>query len=375
MRIGKITILLMLMAGCVQPADGGKLSADVSAQLSHKTNSVYDALDKKLAEYKQIQSDGGWKIFPAGAALRLGDVDKRVPILREELAKMGDFSKEDKLSEKYDEDLKLAVLSFQRRHGLKEDGVISNKTQQALAIPVEVRITQIEQNLKRIQDFFKTRNDSERYILVNVAGYYLKVREQGKDVFGMKVIVGNPTNHTPLFSKVVDVVVINPTWSVPARIASKEILPKARKDPNYLIKSGYQLYDFDGERVDLANADLNENYMIKQPAGKGNALGKFKFNIPDSDSIYLHDTARPKLFAENFRSLSHGCIRLEQPEKLANFLLKGEGWQDDKIQKSFQSSVTRSIRINPVKVDLVYWTSFVGDDGKIYFQPDIYGLD
>jgi murein L,D-transpeptidase YcbB/YkuD len=197
--------------------------------------------------------------------------------------------------------------------------------------------------------------------------------ENGKVSLMMRVIIGNRQNHTPLFDNVVTDVIFNPPWSVPARIARNEMIPKLRDNPEYFINAGFVVTQ-DGVQVDPTEVDPDSgDFSFRQRPGTGNALGKIKFNIPDSDDIYLHSTSSPKLFAQEDRALSHGCIRLEKPRDLAHFVLGSEaGWTNEKIDVAYDSNSEKRVHVQDVPVHLVYWTAMVDENGVAHFYGDVY---
>ena len=323
--------------------------------------------------------------LPPGPSIKAGMSDARLPKLRLLLAQKGLLSEAEVLANEslvYDETTQQAVAEFQRRNGLNQDGSIGKGTLVALNTPLSARLPQIAATMERLR--WLPEQMPARYVMVNLPSYSLKAIDGGEPALAMRVIIGKETNQTPLFSNVINQVVFNPTWSVPKSIAGKEFLGKIRSNPDYLSQHNYRLLRFsDGKatEVDPWNVDwdsVNQNhfpYLIRQDAGDDNALGKVKFNIPDSGAIYLHDTASPKLFAKDARALSHGCVRVERPRDLANFIL-GNQWDKEKINETYDSNAPRTVPVKePVPVYLVYFTAMLGNDGTQYFYPDIYGQD
>ncbi len=342
------------------------------------SNQQISALEKAISDYKQLSANGGWDKFTIGKTIKIGAKDTRIPTIRHILSVMGDYRDEGAGSDVLDDSLAQAVKHFQARHGLDQDGAIGAKTQAALAIPIETRIAQMETTLARMREM---PDLGERYILVNVAGYYLQAVENNKTALTSRIIVGNPRNATPLFARPITDVSFNPQWHVPERIARTEFASKLRKDPSYLSKGNYIVTNHDGEQVDAASIDWENQsgmpYRFTQRAGSTNALGKLKFNLPDTDNIYLHSTGGPKLFAKAERALSHGCIRVEKILELAYFVMNGMAeWNETRITKAYEGSSSKIVAVKPVQVYLAYWTSWVDEDSKQpNFYPDIYGKD
>lgn len=338
----------------------------------------YRTLRASLQRYRAVAQQGGWPSFPAGAKLTPGASDPRVEALRQILITQGDLASASYAAGIYDSATVEGVKRFQARHGIEPDGVIGKATQQALDTNANEYIQQLALTLERMR--WMQRDLGTRYVLVNVPAYKLKA-VSGSQQLAMDVIVGKPDTKTPMFSKEITNVVINPTWNVPAKIAIKEMLPKIRNNPDYLANAGFSVIGRDGEEVSASAIDWdnvghgNFNYTLRQDAGDGNALGKVKFTIPDSDNIYLHDTSSRKLFARTERSLSHGCIRLSDPKAMTEFVLSNEGWSKDKIETAYDSSASRTVSISPLPVHLVYWTAWVDEKGQTHFSRDIYGMN
>jgi murein L,D-transpeptidase YcbB/YkuD len=335
------------------------------------------ALQKLLSQYKSLAENGGWPAWQNGKVVRVGQTDSRIPTLRQILTITGDYQSASGIpsaSTGYDDMLVAAVKHFQERHGLNVDGTLGKSTQAMLAIPVEKRIEQIEATLERINK--NPLPDENKFIVVNLPAYTLYGIENNATNVTMRVIVGNRANHTPLFDNQITDVIFNPPWSVPERIARNEMIPKLRKNPSYFINAGF-IVTQDGVAVDPMNIDPSAGgYSFRQRPGTGNALGKIKFNIPDNDDIYLHSTSSPKLFQQEDRALSHGCIRLEKPRDLAHFVMEQDaGWNVDKIDHAYDSNTQRSVRVDSVPVHLVYWTAYVDAQGTAHFYNDVYNKD
>lgn len=355
-------------------------ASDAAGQLANLSPSTPDYLAMKegLRNYQAIAAKGGWPEFAVGKTIKPGMNDARVADLEKILTITGDMKASDVTAGTiYSAAAVEGVKHFQQRHSLEADGIVNTATQQALAVPVGKRVEQMAMTMERMR--WMPRDLGSRYVLVNVPAYRLRA-VAGEQQMTMKVIVGKPDTKTPMFSKNITDVVLNPSWSVPGKIAMKEMLPKIRKNPNYLNNAGFTVTE-NGAKVDPSSIDWesvdkgNFNYTFRQPPGDGNALGKVKFLIPDSDNVYLHDTSQPKLFARAERSLSHGCVRLSEPKEFTKFVLMQEGWSADKVETAYESSASRTVAIAPMPVHLVYWTSWVDEQGAPHFQRDIYGMD
>ena len=221
-----------------------------------------------------------------------------------------------------------------------------------------------------------------RHILVNVPAFYMAVREQGKPVVEMKVIVGTLENKTPLFSATMETVVFSPYWNVPDSIAEGETAPAAARDSRFLARNQIEILRRDGDgvtTVDPASVDWDDPDAIKalafrQKPGAHNALGHVKFLFPNPYDVYLHDTPADALFARQGRAFSHGCIRVEKPEALASYLLPD--WEAPRITKAMHRGEEQHVALkDKMPVHIVYFTAWPDGQGGVQMWPDVYGYD
>ena len=339
----------------------------------------------------------------------------------------------------FDEDVTEAVRRFQERHGLEVDGVAGGSTLDALNVPAEERLRTIELNLERWR--WMPAELGDHHVLVNIPEYRLRVMRGGDVEMSMNVIVGERMNQTPVFSDTITHLVLNPAWNIPESIAEGEVLPKLRSDPGHAASQGIEVVGPDGERMppaavlgrrgngargndgtgDAAGEDdgeddepgffarvfgggddddegrgdngdgdgdagsrqvtathLPQGYRLRQAPGAKNPLGQVKFMFPNEHNIYLHDTPTDHLFEQASRGFSHGCIRLERPLELADYLLQGDpDWDAERIRQTVGSSDQETTVHLPeeIPVHLTYFTARVGEDGRIYFNDDLYGHD
>ncbi|WP_374383758.1 murein L,D-transpeptidase [Dongia sp.] len=311
-----------------------------------------------IAQYEQITASGGWPLVPPTESLRQGDSSPLVPTLRARLAVEGDLAKPSQ-SPLFDADLHTALIRFQHRTGLTEDGVLGRRTLTALNIPAASRLSALRQNLSR--QLREKRNWGDRYIAVNTAAATYRLVDNGAVLFETRVIVGRPNWQTPRLDGTIDRLVFNPTWSVPPHIAQSELMPRIRREPGYMRAHHMSLVDG----------------MIQQAPGPDNPLGRYKFVFPNDESIYLHDTNAPSLFGQDERHLSHGCVRLSNAEELARHLLKGQtGWDELDIASAVATGKTATVRLDrPMPIHLVYDTAWVEPDDTVHFRNDIYDQD
>ncbi|MGD0819166.1 MAG: L,D-transpeptidase family protein [Desulfomonilia bacterium] len=342
----------------------------------------YSRLKTALAEYRAIKARGGWETVPSGRTLRKGMIDPRVKTLSSRLAVTGDLQGEaayDPMT--FDRDLEQALIHFQHRHGLKEDGVAGKGTLEALNIPVEYRIDQIRVNLERARWVLHDLGDT--FVLVDIAGFQVYFQKDDKIIWSCRAQVGQPYRDTPVFKSSITYVELNPPWVVPPTIFVKDILPAVRKDMGYLQKKNIMVLDGKGREVNpkTINWSLYPGrpfpYTLRQNPGEGSALGRLKISFPNRYLVYLHDTPHKELFEKEDRTFSSGCIRLEKPFELAELLLNDPSkWNLDNIMKAIESGKTRDVPLSkPVAILLLYWTVTVDEGGVIYFKKDPYHED
>jgi L,D-transpeptidase YcbB len=349
-------------------------------------HAVYEGLRKAFRDMRDLAAAGGWPDLPAGPKLVPGDRDPRVPALRRRLAATGDHPDAADVPdpELFDGGVEGSVRAFQRRHGLEPDGVVGVATAAALGVPASVRLRQVRANLERWR--WITPDLGERFLIVNVADFRLGIVESGREVLSMPVVVGSAYRRTPDFSGKLSYLEINPTWTVPPKLVREDILPKVRKDPDYLRKKGFRVFrgwseeaeEVDGDAVDWAAVDGETlSFRFRQDPGPQNSLGRIKFMFPNKFDVYLHDTPERWLFGRAERDRSSGCIRVERPVDLAAYLLGADpAWTRDKILETIESGETRVVHLRqPLNVHLLYWTAWLDGDGRIQFRNDIYLRD
>jgi L,D-transpeptidase YcbB len=342
----------------------------------------YARLKDKLATYRAIAVMGGWPRIEAGPTLKPGMTDPRVPALRRLLTITGDYSgNSTPASNLYDPDLVKAIQAFQSRHGLIEDGVIGPATHAALEVPVETRIRQMELNMERRR--WMADDLGERYVFVNIADAFLKVVEDVNDhektILGARLVVGKPFTRTPVFSDAISYLEFNPSWGVPASIANREFLPKLKENTGALIPQGIRMFAGNTE-VDPYSVNWAEvsriPYQLRQDPGPSNALGRVKFMFPNRFNVYIHDTPSKSLFEKEARFFSYGCMRVQDPERLAEVLLSAQGWTMDRVKAEIATGQRRVVNLQTkVPVHITYLTAWVNKDGTVHFRNDIYERD
>lgn len=362
---------------------GFAAAGDVAAELQTLSGDHphYVELQEALTRYRELAQAGGWPVVPPGDVLEPGDRDPRVTTLAARLAAEGDLAPP-RETETFDDELAGALRRFQERHGLEPTGRLDQATLAELNVPIEERVAQLEVNLER-QRWLPRSDDAER-IVVNIPEYTLHAYRDGAHVLEMRVIVGQPMNQTPIFADEMSHVIFRPYWNVPESIAVEEMLPKISDDPSYLASRGYDVIDAEGHVVETHGADLERGIAestlrIRQRTGPSNALGLVKFMFPNEFNVYLHDTPTDHLFDETARGFSHGCIRVEDPLRLAEHVLAvNGGWTRERIEQKMHDPAVVSEEVpleRPLPVYIVYLTAWIDDAGRVQFREDVYGHD
>jgi len=373
-----------IMAALNGALDEGQI--EPSLDRLRPTHKGYAGLRQALNQLSAIDQLGGWPSVPAGPTIRPNERDARVPALRDRLEKGGDLAMGEPPMdpELMDPDLVDSLKKFQARHGLEPDGALGKRTLEELNVTVQERIRQIELNLERWR--WLPKQPGERYIAVNIADFSLMVVERQEIALTMRVVVGRPARRTPVFSSPMTYMVINPYWTVPPTIATEDMLPKAIEDPGYFDSQSIKVYygwDEGNAAIDPRQINWglyskgNFPFRLVQEPGPGNALGHLKFMFPNRFSVYLHDTPNRKLFGKVQRDFSSGCIRVEDPVALAEYLLKDNpNWSTEKLRAAIKKNQQQIVTITPsVPVHLLYMTAWLNGNGEVQFRKDIYKRD
>ena len=339
----------------------------------------YQRLVKALARYRALAEEGGWPSIPGTAEIRLERNDERLQALIKRLTFEDPIL--DAKANPTRNDIRDAVKRFQARNGLDDDGRVGPETIAVLNIPAPVRVEQIAANMERwrwLPPQFETR-----YVAVNVPDQSLQYVRDGKAVLTSKVVVGRKTSSTPIIRTEIKTVVVNPPWNIPGDIAARDLLPKLKRNANYLATRNMVVMDGPpndptGRTIkwrDIKPAEFP--YAIRQLPGPATALGAVMLDSPNDFDVYLHDTPNKKLFDLTTREISNGCVRVQQIFPLASLALTGD--VDDGMKTLNDARRTRKTqRIaldNPVPVYFLYWTAMVDEDGTVGFRPDRYGRD
>jgi L,D-transpeptidase YcbB len=342
-------------------------------------NEYYLKLKEKLKRYREIEKSGGFpNVILSKKSLLVSENDSCLIKVKQYLLLSGDLKNNDSTIV-FTDSLAKAVARFQHRMGLNDDGEIGLSTIKEMNKPIDFRIKQIMINMERLR-WFPDEIESN-FLLINIPEFKLHVFKNNQKIWDTKVVVGKEVTRTSIFKGNISQIILNPYWSVPNSIIRNEMLPDLKRNPAYLSKNNMEVLSgnnvINPSNIDWHNYTKSIPYSIRQKPGVGNALGKIKFVFPNNFSIYLHDTPSKNLFNENKRAFSHGCIRVQEPRKLALYLLRDkENWNEDKVDKILKTNTTTSIAIKPtVAVYIVYFTAWVDNRGELNFRNDIYNLD
>lgn len=335
----------------------------------------YAALKAKLAELRPAdQGAAPPPQVPQGKVLRPNMSDPRVPILR---ARLGVPGEADNLT--YDHDLVEAVKAFQAKAGQPPSGIIGKGTLDAMNGTGERRIADIVANMERWR--WLPHDMAPTYVMVNIPEFMVRIVKDGKPFHETKVVVGKPENQTPILTHDMEYIVFNPAWNIPPGIARKEMLPRLAADPYYLARQGIDVVR-NGRVVDPGMIDWSrgtQGYSFRQPPGERNALGRIKFMFPNKHSVYLHDTPSRSLFANERRAFSHGCVRVFEPLKFGEAIfalgMPQDPWSQNRISKQLGGAEKYVNLKQRFPVHLVYFTSFVNENGALVSREDLYGIN
>lgn len=345
------------------------IAAMLDSLLSSRSK-VWQPLDVRFHElqdavfkYRDIEKAGGWPILNVtGKRWKKGNSSEFVKRMKHRLSIERYYSRAD-TSGVFTDSLEAVVKKVQGLYGLKQTGIIDDHLLSALNVPVGERIKQMMVNLERMK-WMPKRPDN--FIFINIPEYRFRLIEDGRVALTMDIVVGKAANRTVIFSDELKYIVFSPYWNIPRSIVRNEILPAMKRNPNYLGRNNMEITGY--------SADLP---VVRQKPGRSNALGRVKFLFPNSYNIYFHDTPAKSLFSREKRAFSHGCIRLEQPVALAQYLLKGDSlWSDTKIKQAMSRKTEQWVTLKKTwPVYITYFTSWVDREGMVHFLEDIYRHD
>ncbi len=341
-------------------------------------------INEAAQKYLAIANAGGWPILPADVVLKPGSEGDQVLALRQRLAAEGDLAAEDVANPVFDPLLVAALKRFQARHGQSQNALVQGPTLTALRVPARERFTQLNESARRLS----VRNFAfgPRYVVVNIPSASVEAIQNGVVEKRFIAVVGKKDRASPEVETRITNVNLNPTWTVPVSIIKKDIIPKMRADPSYLSKAKIRIFGVSGNEVDPTAIDWSTErataFTLRQDSGIGNSLGQLRIDMPNHESVYMHDTPSKRLFLRDNRFHSSGCVRVENVRDLAVWILEGakasgaSGWDRAAIDAAIAEGKRRDVRPKEsIPVIWTYLTGYVTPDGVVHFRPDVYGLD
>jgi len=372
------------------PDFASTLAAHVDGDLAAWLDTVkpvhleYAQLQTALQALEGQQMKGGWPAVPA-KSLAPGQHNPAVIAMRKRLAAGGYLSGSAASSDSaaYDADVAAAVKALQEHHTLKVTGIADAATLAAMNVPIETRIAQVRANLERWR--WMPDDLGARHFFVNIPSYHVLAREDGKTALDIRVVVGKPGHETPVFSSEMDTVVFSPYWNIPDTIAEGETVPALAKDPKYLERNHIEILRpgkhgaeaIDPSSIDWDDEGATKGLLFRQLPGADNALGHVKFLFPNPFDVYLHDTPADALFSRTGRAFSHGCVRVEEPERLAQYVLRdAPEWTPERILEAMHSGTEKGVKLREkIPVHIAYFTTSVDANGGLHLYDDVYGYD
>lgn len=342
------------------------------------THKVYLSLREGLAFLNSLPADTGFKEISINKSVTLKDSGAVVTAIKNRLVYWKDLDAADAKGNTYDRKTMRAVKHFQKRHGLYPDGIVSGSTLKALNTTLDTRKQQVIANLERWRWF--ASDFGKKALLINIPEFQMAVLEENDTIEVYKVVVGKPERRTPVLHAVLSNLVINPTWTVPPTILKEDLTPSATEDRSYFASHNMKIYKY-RDTVETTPEDWDpekaDHYKYVQGPGVNNSLGLVKFNFRNSFSVYLHDTNHRELFKRGYRALSSGCVRVQDPLKLAGYVLEKEEteWTKEKLDEMIAQGETKNVDLKQgTHVHQLYWTAWM-DQGGLQFRNDVYSLD
>lgn len=348
-----------------------------------RSDEMLQNVDQAIDRYERIVANGGWPAIPQGRLLRLDDDDERIAPIKRRLGMSGDLRAPQGYfnSTRFDERLEEAVRSFQEQFGLRVTGRIDRPTAAQLAAPARARLEQLRLNHRRIRDLTMGRVD-DRYVLVNAPAFQLEAVENHQVQLRHRVIAGKPDRQTPNVRANIRALNFFPFWNVPDSVAQLDLVPRVRKEPDYLEKEHIRAYTPRGELIDMRSINWDnvdfKHVRFRQDPGPHNALGLVRIDMPNSDIVYMHDTPMKHLFNQRVRPFSAGCVRVQDVFTLVEWLARFEmGWdQPGRAQQVIDGGQALDVTLTrQVPVIFTYITAWAEGDGRAVFRPDVYGRD
>ncbi|WPR76387.1 L,D-transpeptidase family protein [Algoriphagus sp. NG3] len=319
-----------------------------------------------------------WEFAQVEGAIKVGEEHAAIPALRKRLI-FWDFlnSYDMENPDLFDSTMFAGLQKYQKANGMNPDGVIGSLVAESLNKSPQDLIDIAAINMERLRWMPKMDWEQEM-VVVNIANYQLDYLIKKDTAFTAKVIVGKEYSESPTFTAPMSYLVFSPYWNIPESITKDEIIPSISKNPNYLEQKNMEVVSSSGEvvRASKVNLSKEEGYRVRQKPGGDNSLGLVKFMFPNEYNIYIHDTPARSLFEKENRALSHGCIRIQNPEQFAQILLDSKEWDDDKIQEAMHQDKEKVVELDrKIPVVILYMTFWADKDGKANFRSDVYDRD
>ena len=337
------------------------------------------ATEQMVERYREIVNRGGWRPVSGAERLRVGAKGPAVAAVRQRLIVTGDLDPAAGGSGVYDSYVAAGVKRFQARHGLSQTGAMSLATQQAMNVPADVRLHQLETNVVRLRSY--SGDLGRRFVIMNIPAALVETVENGQVVTLHAAGVGKIDRQSPIMNTKATQINFNPTWTVPASIVKKDLIPKMQKDPNYLTDNKIHILSGNGEvspRSINWNSDEGTRYTYRQESGADfNSMGIVRINIPNPYGVFMHDTNTKGVFGDDFRFISSGCVRVQNVREYITWLLKETpGWGREQVEQAIESGKRVDANIaQPVPVYWTYITAWATPDGTVQFRDDIYKRD
>jgi murein L,D-transpeptidase YcbB/YkuD len=380
LKLSAALIIASLLASCARTPSSSSASLP-SVSAPNTSNKVALHLYEKLPVYAKA-ARLSWEPIIIKKPIKPGHHDAHIPTIRERLTALRDYEGSATNSSLYDFQLAHAVMQFQNEHGLKENGVISQETIEALNVTPAQRYREMIDSMNQWAKY--PEDSSSRYVLVNIPSYSMKLISHGQDILQMKVIVGRPSRPTPTLSSTITTIVFNPHWTVPETILEHDVIPGMRENPSYM-KEHYDMriyasYDKNAKEINPSSIDWqnvsasNFKFRVTAPPSDKNPLGRVKFLFKNDHDVYMHDTPEKNWFAFKDRARSSGCIRLEDPMAFVHYFYNDNTDLNAELVNQYLSTYeTKYIQLrNPLPVYVTYMTAWTDHFGRVYFGRDIY---
>lgn len=371
-------------AGYAQAEWAQDYAAPAAMQVQRETVPILSpqtiaATEQMADKYREIVSRGGWRQVSGAERLRIGSKGPAVAAVRQRLIVTGDLDSAASNTGVYDSYVAAGVKRFQARHGLSQTGAMSLATEQAMNVPADIRLRQLETNVLRLRSY--SGDLGRRFVITNIPAALVETVEDGRIVTLHAAGVGKIDRQSPIMNTKATQINFNPTWTVPASIVKKDLIPKMQKDPNYLTDNRIRILS-NGQEISPKSVNWNSEegtrYTYRQDSGADfNSMGIVRINIPNPYGVFMHDTNTKGVFGDDFRFISSGCVRVQNVREYITWLLKDTpGWGREQVEQAIESGKRVDATLaQPVPVYWTYITAWATPDGVVQFRDDIYKRD